>query len=139
MFLLIFLMTFINSPKDKVNIQNAWLRLSGEGMNTAMFFDAVNNSDQPDTLYKVESDLAEMVQMHETFKKDDMMGMREVQNVVVDPHSTFKFKPGAHHIMFINLKKDLKEGEKSDVTFYFKNSGKIKISVPVKKMIMNKK
>ena len=58
MYLLIFLMTFINTPKDKIEIQNAWLRTSGEGMNTAMFFDVVNNTDEPDTLYKVESDLA---------------------------------------------------------------------------------
>ena len=135
MFLLIILMTFINSPKDKIDIQNAWLRTSGEGMNTAMFFDAVNNTDKPDTLYKVESNLAELVQMHETYTKGDMMGMREVKNVVIKPHSTFKFKPGEHHIMFIKLKRDLKEGEKIKVTLYFKTAGKMKVEVPVKNMI----
>jgi periplasmic copper chaperone A len=135
MFLLIFLMTFINTPKDKIEIQNAWLRTAGAGMNTAMFFDIVNNSDKPDTLYKVESDLAELVQIHETYKNGDMMGMREVKNVVVKPHSTFKFKPGGHHVMFINLKNDIKEGDKTEVTFFFKVAGKMKVEVPIKNMI----
>ena len=135
MFLLIFFMTFINSPKDKIEIQNAWLRTASAGMNTAMFFDIVNNSDKADTLYKVESDLAELVQIHETYKNGDMMGMREVKNVVVKPKSNFKFKPGGHHVMFINLKNDIKEGEKSEVTLYFKVAGKMKVEVPIKNMI----
>ncbi len=135
MYLLIFLMTFINTPKDKIEIQNAWLRTSGEGMNTAMFFDVVNNTDEPDTLFKVESDLAALVQIHETYSNGDMMGMREVENVVIKPHSTFQFKPGAHHVMFINLKNDIKKGEKTEVTLYFKVAGKMKVEVPIKNMI----
>ena len=64
-----------------------------------------------------------------------MMGMREVENVVIKPHSTFQFKPGAHHVMFINLKNDIKKGEKTEVTLYFKVAGKMKVEVPIKNMI----
>lgn len=135
-FLLLFLL-FINFTGDKLSIENAWVRNSSKGMNTALFCDVVNKGKEADTLYKVASGLAELVQVHETYKKGDMMGMREVDKVVIESNSTFKFKPGLHHIMLIKLKKDLKVGDKENVSFFFRKAGEIKISVPVKKMAMN--
>jgi copper(I)-binding protein len=123
--------------EQKIEIKNSWIRNSSAGMNTALFFDVVNSGGEADTLYKAASDLAELTQIHETFMQEDMMGMRQVGNVVIEPNSIFNFKPGAHHIMLIKLKKDLLEGESGDVVLYFKKAGEIKISALVKKMIMN--
>ena len=95
---------------NKITIENAWVRISSEGRNTAFYFDLVNEGSA-DTLYKVDSDLAELVEIHETFEQDEMMGMREVGNIPVDANSTFKFKPGGHHVMLIGLKRDLSAGE----------------------------
>jgi len=120
--------------EQKIEIKNAWIRNGSEGMNTALFFDVVNSGDAADTLYKAVTDLAELVQIHETFIRDDMMGMREVENVVIESNTTFNFKPGAHHIMFINLKKNLTDGENGEVILFFKKTGEVKITVPVKKM-----
>jgi copper(I)-binding protein len=36
--------------------------------------------------------------------------------------------------MFIKLKKNLNEGESGDVILFFRKTGEIKITVPVKKM-----
>jgi hypothetical protein len=127
----------MNLPGDKLSIENAWMRNSLKGMNTALFCEVVNKGIEADTLYKVASDLAELVQIHETYKEGDMMGMREVDKIVIEPNSTFKFKPGAHHIMLIKLKKDLKNGDKGDVILFFRKAGEIKLKVPVKKMVMN--
>jgi hypothetical protein len=120
--------------EQNIEIKNAWIRNGFEGMNTALFFDVVNSGGGADTLYKAASDLAEIVQIHETFMQGDMMGMREVENVVIEPNSNFNFKPGAHHVMFIKLKKNLNEGESGDVILFFRKTGEIKITVPVKKM-----
>ena len=133
---ILFIILFLINPGNKnVAIENAWIRNSAEGMNTALFFDVKNNGNKADTLYKVECSAAELVQIHETFTEGDMMGMREVKNVVINAGQIFNFKPRSHHVMLIKLKKDLKEGDKESVTFYFSNSGKIKMDVQVKKMI----
>ena len=130
---LLLVLIFFVLAGDKIRIENAWLRPSSRGFNSALYFDVKNGTDFPDTLYKVESDLAKLVQIHETYKKGDKMGMREVKKVGIKPHSIFSFKPGGHHIMLIKLQKDLKEKSSGEVTLYFKSAGKIKLKVPVKK------
>jgi len=122
------------NEEPKIEIEKEWIRNGSEGMNTALFFDVVNSGKEADTLYKVASDLAELVQIHETYTQGDRMGMREVENVVIEPNSTFSFKPRAHHVMFIKLKRNLEEGENVEVVLFFKVSGEKKITVPVKKM-----
>jgi copper(I)-binding protein len=122
--------------EQRIEIKNAWIRNGSEGMNTALFFDVINSAESADTLFKVVSDAAELVQIHETFMRGDMMGMREVSNVVIESNSTFNFKPGAHHVMFINLKRNLPEGENEEVILFFKKTGEVKITAPVKKMII---
>ncbi len=69
--------------------------------------------------------------MHETYKKDDMMGMKEIKQIIVKPHSSVEFKPGSYHVMIMNLKRDIKKGDKIDFILYFKSSGKINIRAKV--------
>ena len=133
MILFLSLLAILNFHAPKLKIDNAWLRPAAKGMNSAMYFEIVNNSDKPDTLYKVASSAAELVQIHETFKQNGLMGMREVKYVVVKPHSTLRFQPGGYHVMFINLKKDFKVNIKEEVELYFKHNKGIKIKALVKK------
>lgn len=126
------MLALLSAGQAKVTVQNAWIRPAGKEMNSAMYFDIVNNSDKPDTLFKAASSTAELVQIHETFNKDGLMGMREVKYVVVPAHSTLSFKPGGYHVMFIKLKRDFKVKTKIDAYLFFKSSGKIKIKPLVK-------
>jgi len=95
-----------NNRNIGITINNAWIRTSAMGSNTALFFEVVNSSDKPDTLLSAESKLAKAVEVHETFKREnDMMGMRKVKFVVIPPNNTIKFKPRDLHVMLINLTK----------------------------------
>ncbi|HVO73087.1 MAG TPA: copper chaperone PCu(A)C [Ignavibacteriaceae bacterium] len=133
MYLLIFVLSLLFLQQEQLQIENAWIRPSSKGMNSALYFDVKNNGDDPLTLYKVESDVAKLVQIHETYKNGDKMGMRKVESVTIKPKSTFKFKPGRHHVMLIRVKEDLKVGSEYDAAFFFKNLPEIKIKVPVKR------
>jgi|WetSurMetagenome_2_1015567.scaffolds.fasta_scaffold116170_2 periplasmic copper chaperone A len=126
------LLILLNS-KGNIEIKDAWIRPASNGMNTAMYFEIFNNGQTADTLYLAKSGLAEKVELHETFKKDDMIGMRKTNFVVVNPNSSFKFQPGGNHVMFIGLKKRLKIGNIASAALYFKKTGIIKIKAIVKK------
>ena len=102
-------------------------------MNTALYFDIENSTNQTDTLFSVKSDIAEMVQIHETYEKDGMKGMREVKIVAVKPHSKVEFKPGGLHVMVMNVKNDYKENSSAEFELYFKKKGKIKITAIAKR------
>ena len=136
-FLLIFFV-FLNlmcggNSKSKITIENQWVRNSSHGMNTAFFFD-VKNEGGVDTLYKVASDAAEFVEIHETYEDGDMMGMRKVENIPIESNTTFSFKPRAHHIMLINLRKDLLTGDEVDFKLFFRGAGEIAVKAKVKEM-----
>ena len=134
--MLIFIISLLSgffAQEEGLQIENAWIRPSSKGMNSALYFEVKNNLEDPVTLYKVESDIAKLVEIHETFQNGDKMGMRKVESMVIKGKSTFKFKPGRYHVMLIRLKNDLKEGSEYEFKVYFKNAGEYKIKVPVKR------
>ncbi|MBK7630905.1 MAG: copper chaperone PCu(A)C [Ignavibacteriales bacterium] len=134
--LLFALFLIFSNPTDNINIVDPWMRVGAEGQATGLFFKIENNSDKADTLYKVEFEPAGLVQIHETYDAgDDMMGMREVGLIVVPAKSNFELKPGAHHVMLMKLKQDIKKGFVGDVVLYFKQAGKIMIKVEAKEIV----
>jgi copper(I)-binding protein len=75
--LLLAVMLLFTNPSEKIKIVDPWMRVGAEGQATGLFFKIENNSDEADTLYKVEFEPAGLVQIHETYDAgDDMMGMR---------------------------------------------------------------
>lgn len=118
-------------------VHNAWIRPSAQGTTTAMFGMIMNHTDINDTLIAVTSDLAQLTEFHETYKKEgDVMGMRHIEAQSVDANSSLMLKPGSFHVMLIKLNQDLKTGDKKEITFHFKHAGDIKVEAEVKDMPM---
>ena len=133
MYIFLILISLLNfSYSGKLEVKDGWIRPAGKGMNTAFYFKAVNNSDKADTLLSVRSSVSKMVQMHETFNKNGMMGMRQIKAIPIQAKSTLEFKPGGYHVMVMNLKKDLKKGSLAKFTLHFKYAGDISVKAPVK-------
>ncbi len=130
--LLTFLFLFYTQGND-LQVKDQWMRPGAKGMGTALYFVVENQSDLPDTLYKLTSDISNMIQLHETYTKDDMMGMREVGKYVIEPGSSLELKPGSYHIMVMKLKKDIKGGDKEEFVLHFKIAGDVSITVEAKK------
>lgn len=121
------------SDEQPFIISDTWMRPGSINRNTAAFMKITNNMDIDDTLYAASSDLAKVVEIHETYKKEnDMMGMRHVDYLVIPKNSTVELKPGSFHIMFIGLNKDLAIDEIGKIELYFKNKGRIIIDIKVK-------
>ncbi len=112
-----------------IQISDAWMRPNGEGMNTAVFAKIQNNSDKPDTLFAVGSDLAKTVEIHESYEKDGKMKMRKIDYLVIPAKKRVEMKPGGLHIMLIKLNKDIRKGDKHELTFKFRKAGSIKVKM----------
>lgn len=134
--LLFALLLVFSNPLDKIKIVDPWMRVGAQGQATGLFFKIENSSDKADTLYKVEFELAGKIEIHETYDAgNDMMGMREVGQIVIPAKSTFELKPGGHHVMLMKLKRDIIKGYEGNITLYFKQAGKIVIKAQAKDMI----
>ncbi len=129
-YLLILAFIFLQG-EAKISVNDSWMRPAPESLNTAFYCTVINNGDQPDTLYKASSDVSEDVELHETYQRGDMMGMRPVKNLVIPPHDSLMFKPGGYHIMIMNLRQDLSAGQMHDVSLFFRSAGEVKVKARV--------
>ena len=121
--------------KLNINIIDPWIRPAAQGANSAFFFQLVNQSDKADTLIAAKFAHSEVVELHETFKKEnDMMGMRAVKSVAIPAKGTVVFKPSDLHIMLIGLTKDVKIGETYELKLVLKKAGEIKTKAVVRDM-----
>ena len=120
-------------PGVDIIIKDQWLRPSAEKMATALYFTIENNSDVPDTLYSVESDISDRIEIHETYSSGDIMGMREIGSVAVEAGKVVKLEPGGKHIMVMKLKRDIREGDEIDFILRFKGAGELSITAKAKK------
>jgi hypothetical protein len=132
MFNLLAVLLMIFNPGDDIVIKDQWIRPGAEKMVTALYFTLENNGSEADTLYAVETDIAKMVQIHETYSNGDVMGMREIGKIIIEPGSSVKLEPGGMHIMVMRLKRDIKKGDEIEFKLHFKNAGSILIRVKAK-------
>ncbi len=134
--ILLAILLIFSNPSERIKVTDPWMRVGAQGQATGLFFKVENNSDKPDTLYKVEFEPAGLVQIHETYDAgNDMMGMREIGQLVIPAKSTVELKPGSYHVMLMKLKMDIKKGYVGEFTLYFKQAGKIKIKAEAKEMM----
>lgn len=122
----------ISETEEGIHIVDAWVRPAAMNRNTGVFLKVMNHTNENDTLVKAISTIAEKTEVHETFKQgEDMMGMREVEYLVMEAGKVFVFKPMSYHIMLINLSENLTIGKEIDITLIFKKAGEVKIKAVV--------
>lgn len=120
-------------PHSRITIQNAHVRAADKGMTSAAYFKIVNNSSEADTLYGAKADFCEMAQLHESYEKDGLTGMRRVDYVVVPGKGDFSFKQGGYHVMLMNLTKDLRVGMTVIFELLFRHAGMVRVKAVVRR------
>ena len=71
-----------------------------------------NDAATPDRLVSVSADIAGSAGIHQMSMADGMMKMRELTDGLPIPaQGSVALAPASYHLMFLDLKKPLKEGE----------------------------
>ncbi len=134
------LLSKFTSNDGSIELVNPNARPAAKGMNSAIFVKIKNVSDHEDTIYSAESSIAELVEVHETYKvTEEKMGMRHVEFLIIPAHSEVLLKPRSFHIMLIDLNEDLKIGSDVKVKLIFKKAGAVEITASVKDVMNNSK
>lgn len=121
------------SPRGEgIQIQDAWARPASEGRMSAVYLTIQAGGTSADTLMDASSDVASLVEIHESYESEDgLMGMRHIESVPVPAGSTVALEQGGLHIMLIQLQHDISEGERVPLTLHFARTGEIELDVPV--------
>jgi copper(I)-binding protein len=77
--------------------------------------------------------VADIAEFHQTTKKNGVASMREMKEVVLKPGVEAGFGPGKKHLMLMDLKKPLKDGDHIPLTLHFKKAGDIQVEIYVQK------
>ena len=111
----------------QVEIEKPWMRATPPGAKVAAGYMIVRNkSGSPDRLVGASSPAAARLETHVHIKDGEILRMREAKTLDVPAKGTLELKPGGAHLMFVDIKQPLKEGDKVPVTLKFEKAGEVK-------------
>lgn len=100
----------------------------------AFYFTIKNNGEESDRLVKVETDMAEVVEIHDVKMDGGVMKMQpQHDGVEIPAGEEVVLKPGSYHVMMIGLTESLIDGEEFTATLYFEHAGEVEVVVPIYK------
>jgi copper(I)-binding protein len=117
-----------------VRIERPWARATaGNARVGAVYFTLEAVGAAPDRLLWVASPVAAVSELHAHMMHDNVMQMRPVGAIEVNPGTPTVLQPGGLHVMLMELKGPLKEGERIALTLQFERAGRVDIMVPVER------
>ena len=114
-------------------ITQAWSRATPGGAKIAGGYLTIENKGSaPDRLIGGAGDVAGKVEIHEMAMNNGVMTMRPLdKGLAIEPGKTVKLAPGGYHLMLMDLKGPLKQGDKVPFTLEFEKAGKVQLSLDV--------
>jgi periplasmic copper chaperone A len=114
-------------------ISQAWSRATPNGAKIGTgYFTIENKGTTADKLVGVSGDISGKIEVHEMSMNNGVMKMRPVEGgVAIDPGKTVKLAPNGYHLMIMDLKGPLKQGDKLPLTLQFEKAGKVAVTLDV--------
>jgi copper(I)-binding protein len=119
-----------------IEIEQPWARATPKGATIgAGYMKITNKGTEADRLVGGTVAFAQRFEVHSMAMEQGVMKMREVKDgLEIKPGETVELKPGGYHVMFVDLKQPLKQGDKVKVTLTFAKAGTIDLEYPVEAM-----
>lgn len=114
-----------------VRIESPWARATPPGAKVGAVYLQITGACGADALVGAESTAAGRVEIHNMFREDGKMRMRAIPQLAVPANEQVTLQPGGLHIMLLDIKQPLKEGEKVDVTLVFEKAGRVPVTANV--------
>jgi hypothetical protein len=107
----------------QVTVTDPWIRGTVQGqMATGAFMKLQSTRDA--RLVEAASPVAGVVEIHEMAMENNIMRMRAVKALDLPAGRAVELKPGGYHVMLMDLKQQMKEGEVVPVTLVVETAGR---------------
>jgi copper(I)-binding protein len=116
-----------------IHITQPWARATPKGASSAAaYMTLTNNGKTPDRVNCVASDASAECQIHSMTMDNGVMVMRPVEGgLEIKPGETVTLKPGGFHMMLLNLKHPLEQGNSLQATLKFDSAGTVQVDYPI--------
>lgn len=117
-----------------ITIEAPWFRATPKGAKVAGGYMRITNSGpEPDRLLGGTLDVANRVEIHEMAMEGAVMRMRPLTGgLEIRPGETIALAPGGYHVMGLDLRGGLVEGQVVQGTLQFQKAGIVKVEYVVR-------
>lgn len=133
------LLMAVGAAQAQVAVQEPWVRGTVPQQKATGLFARITSA-AGGKLVAASSPVAGVVEIHEMSMDGNTMRMRAVPSLDLPAGKAVELKPGGYHVMLMDLKQALKDGESIDVTLTVESAdGKreqISVKAPVKALGM---
>ena len=116
-----------------IHITQPWARATPKGASSgAAYMTITNTGNTPDRLSRVSSEASAECEIHSMTMEGGVMKMRPVEGgLEIKPGETVTLKPSSFHVMLVNLKHPLEQGQTVKVTLKFEHAGTIDVDYAI--------
>lgn len=105
---------------DNVSVQDPYVRLAPPNAPaTGAFMVIKNNGDKDVKILKADNPVSRVTELHTHLNEGGVMKMRPVPAIDIKSKAEAVLKPGGMHVMLIDLKAPMKEGDVVPITLNF--------------------
>lgn len=119
-----------NYQAGGVTVAHPWARATPGGATVGAAYVEITAKDA-DTLVAASSPGAARVEIHSHTMGDGVMKMRKLENLPIPVGGPVMLKPSGDHIMLLDLKAPLKQGDVLPITLVFEKAGKVTVEATV--------
>lgn len=118
--------------RGRIVVEQAWARASIlQSRPGAAYLTIRNAGSATDRLVAATSPLAGSVAIHASEMSGGTMKMREKERLEIPQGQQVTLKPGGMHLMLMNLREPLREGERLPIVLEFEHAGRLEVSAPI--------
>ena len=119
-----------------LTIEQPWSRATPHGASVAAGYLVIaNKGPNADRLIAVSVEIAGRAEIHEMKMEQGIAKMRPLERgLEIKPGASAKLEPGGYHLMFKNLKRPLKAGDRFKGTLVFEKAGSVEVEFAVQAM-----
>ncbi len=117
---------------DNVTVQEPYVRLAPPNAPaTGAFMVIKNNGDKDVKLVKADNPASKVTELHNHINEGGVMKMRPVSAIDIKAKGEAVLKPGSLHVMLIDLKGPMKEGDSVPITLTFDDGSSKQVDAKV--------
>lgn len=136
------LMSFAAAVQAQVTVKDPWVRATVPAAKASGAFMQIQSA-QDARLVEVRSSVAGIAELHQMAMENNMMKMQQVDGIDLPAGKTVPLASGGYHIMLMQLKRQLKEGETVPLTLVVERKDKqretIELNVAVRPLTYSAK
>lgn len=119
---------------DNVSVQDPYVRLAPpNAAATGAFMVIRNNGDKDVKVVKADNPVSKATELHTHLNEGGVMKMRPVPAIDIKAKGEAVLKPGGLHVMMIDLKSPMKEGDTVPITLTFDDGSSKQVDARVVK------